>query len=126
MSKENIAGPTILWSDLKDKKVKSNNGKKLGHIKRISQNHFRIEKGSVRKKSFWVPKNVADAYDGKYLWLRNNEEEIHDTFFYGEEPTEDDKITPVEKIRVVNERVSGVPTDPSSSSEPYKNMRDLK
>lgn len=126
MSEENIAGPTILWSDLKDKKVKSNNGKKLGHIKRISQNHFRIEKGSVRKKSFWVPKNVADAYDGKYLWLRNNEEEIHDTFFYGEEPTEDDKITPVEKIRVVKERVSGVPTDHPSSSEPYKNMRDLK
>lgn len=126
MPEENIAGPTILWSDLKDTKVKSNDGKKLGHIKRISQNHFRIEKGSVRKKSFWVPKNVADAYDGKYLWLSNNEEEIHDTFFYGEEPAEDDKIAPIEKIKVVKERVTGIPTDRSNSSERYKNMRDLK
>ena len=57
---EDITGPTILWSDLNDKKVKSNDGKKLGKIKKISQNHIRIEKGSLGKKSFWIPKNLAD------------------------------------------------------------------
>lgn len=126
MPEENIPGPTMLWTDLDDVEVKSNDGKKLGKIKKISQNHFRVEKGSIGKKSFWVPKNLADAYDGDYLWLTNNEEEIHDKFLYGEEPSVDDKITPVERIKVVNERMKGVPTEKQESSERYKNMRDLK
>lgn len=126
MPDENITGPTVLWTDLNDVKVKSNDGKKLGKIKKISQNHFRVEKGSIGKKSFWVPKNLADAYDGDYLWLTNNEEEIHDRFLYGEEPSDDDKITPIERIKMVNERMKGVPTEKQESSEQYKNMRDLK
>jgi len=104
MPEENIVGPTVLWSELKNKEVKSNDGKKLGKIKKISQNHFRIEKGSVGKKSFWVPKNLADAYDGEYLWLSNNEEEIRGKFFYGEEPSVDEQIVSSEGIKVVKER----------------------
>ena len=126
MPEENITGPTVLWTDLNDVKVKSNDGKKLGKIKKISQNHFRVEKGSIGKKSFWVPKNLADAYDGDYLWLTNNEEEIHDKFLYGEEPMVDEKTTPIERIKTVNERIRGIPTDKRDSSEQYKNMRDLK
>jgi hypothetical protein len=126
MPEENIAGPIVLWSDLKNRKVKSNDGKKLGKIKKISQNHFRIEKGSIGKKSFWVPKNLADAYDGEYLWLSNNEEEIRGKFFYGEEPSLDEQIVSSEGIKVVKERMAGIPTQPSDESDRYKNVRDLK
>ncbi|CAN5429547.1 hypothetical protein BH18THE1_BH18THE1_09520 [soil metagenome] len=126
MPEENIAGPTVLWSELKNKNVKSNDGKKLGEIKKISPNHFRIEKGSIGKKSFWVPKTLADAYDGEYLWLSNNEEDIRDQFFYGDEPSVDDQITSSEGIKVVKERMVGIPTEPQDSSERYKNVRDLK
>ena len=126
MPEENIVGPTVLWSELKNTKVKSNDGKKLGKIKKISQNHFRIEKGSVGKKSFWVPKNLADAYDGEYIWLSNNEEEIRGKFFYGEEPSVDEQIVSSEGIKVVKERVAGIPTQPSDQSDRYKNVRDLK
>jgi hypothetical protein len=127
MPEENIEGPTVLWSELKDKKVKSNDDKNLGRIKRISDNHFKIEKGLVSKKTFWIPKNIADAYDGKYVWLNSNEEQIHDKFFYGEEPPESDQTgSPINRIRLVNERVAGVSTEPADSSERYKNIRDLK
>ena len=127
MPEENISGPTVLWSEIKDKKVKSKNGKKLGRIEKISQNHFKIEKGDVRKKRFWVPKNLADAYDGKYLWLKSDEEQIHDKFLYGEEPPENDQNgSPIDKVRLVKERMVGVPTEPADSSKPYKNIRDLK
>jgi sporulation protein YlmC with PRC-barrel domain len=126
MPKENIAGPTVLWSEIKDKKVKSNNGKKLGQIKDISQNHFKIEKGRIRKNSFWVPKNLADAYDGKYVWLSSEEGQIHDKFFYGEEPPESDQTgSPVNRIRFVDKRMAGIPT-PVDSSEEYKNIRDVE
>lgn len=84
MPEENITGPTILWRELEGKKVKSNDGKKLGRIKRISQNHFLIEQGLVRKRGFWVPKIIGDTYDGENIWLSSNEDEIHDRFLYGE------------------------------------------
>jgi hypothetical protein len=127
MPEENISGPTVLWSETKDKKVKSNDGKKLGRIEKISQNHFKIEKGGMRKKRFWLPKNLADAYDGKYLWLKSDEEQIHDKFLYGEEPPENDQNgSPIDRVRLVKERMVGVPTEPADPSKPYKNIRDLK
>jgi hypothetical protein len=127
MPEENITGPTVLWSEIKDKKVKSKNGKKLGRIENISQNHFKIEKGGVRKKRFWVPKNLADAYDGKYLWLNSDEEQIHDKFLYGEEPPENDQNgSPIDRVRLVRERMVGIPTEPADSSKRYKNIRDVE
>jgi hypothetical protein len=127
MPEENITGPTVLWSEIKDKKVRSKDGKKLGRIEKISENHFKVEKGDIRKKRFWLPKNLADAYDGKYLWLKNEEEQIHDKFLYGEDPPENDQTgSPVNRVRLVKERMVGVPTEPEDSSKQYKNIRDLK
>ena len=127
MPEENITGPTILWRELEGKKVKSNDGKKLGRIKRISQNHFLIEKGLVRKRSFWIPKSIGDAYDGEYIWLNKDEDEIHNRFLFGEEPSESFQSgSPVDKLRIVKERMTGIPSEPATSSERYKNMRDLK
>ena len=69
-------GPRILWEQLKGKKVKANDGKELGEIKEISQNYLRLEKGIVNKDKFWIPKYVADAYDGKVLWLLANSDDV--------------------------------------------------
>ena len=49
-------GPTILWNMLKGKKVKSNDGKDVGEIKEISLNFLRLEKGTISKDKFWIPK----------------------------------------------------------------------
>ena len=127
MPEENITGPTILWRELKGKEVKSNDGKKLGCIKRISHNHFLIEKGVIRKRGFWIPKGIGDAYDGEYIWLNSNEDEIHSRFLYGEEPSESPQSgSPLDKLRIVKERMTGIPSERANSSESYKNMRDLK
>ena len=70
---------------------------------------------------------LSDAYDGKYVWLTSNEEQIHDKFLYGEEPPERDQTgSPIDRIRFVNERMVGIPTEPVDSKERYKNIRDLK
>ncbi len=80
------SGPTILWDEIKDKKVKSIDGEKLGRIEKISQNHLMIEEGFLKKKRFWLPKFLADVYDGNYLWLDINKEEIKQRYYYDEEP----------------------------------------
>jgi hypothetical protein len=60
----NRAGPTRMWKTIKGKKVKTNDAKDLGEIKKISETHLLLEQGKVHKQRFWIPEYVADAFDG--------------------------------------------------------------
>lgn len=92
MSKTSGGGPAVLWSVLEGKEVKTNDGKEIGEIKEFSQNYVRIEKGKIRKESFWLPKYIADAYDGETLWLLISEQEVLERYKFGEK--EDEKAPP--------------------------------
>ena len=142
MVEDSLYGPTVLWGQLKGKKVKTNDGKDLGEIDKISHNYIRLEKGTIKKEKFWVPKYLADAFDGKVLWLHTGEEETRAKFQHGEEPPVEQyerdlgsfKTSPYgqnrtwdpEKVNVTPERTVGIPTKQADSNENYKNIRDLK
>jgi hypothetical protein len=139
-------GPTILWNMLKGKKVKTNNGKDVGEIKEVSQNFLRVEKGTISKDKFWIPKYVADAYDGKTLWLLVGEDQLLQRYLYGEEPPAEQHVKDYEafktsphgqkapsitdydqSVRVIDERTtSGTITEQESTETGYKNVRDLE
>src|SRR5207247_9650648 len=97
----NKAGPTTLWKTLKGKNVKTNDGEDLGEVKEVSENYLHIEKGTVRKEKFWIPKYVADAFDGKTLWLLMGEDELRERYQYGtaEPPAKDKYATDFESFR---------------------------
>lgn len=125
-------GPTVLWSMLKGKKVKSNDGKEVGDIKEVSQNFLRLEKGTVKKDKFWIPKYVADAYDGKTLWLLIDEEDIRDKYRNGSEspPTGQQYASEFETFKTSPYGQKAVYRPDSDQNvrvvEDYKNVRDLK
>jgi hypothetical protein len=139
-------GPTILWNMLKGKKVKTNDGKDVGEIKEISQNFIRIEKGTLKKDKYWIPKYLADAYDGKRLWLLVSEEHLLQRYLYGEEPPAEQYTKDYETfktgpygqkassrtdydqtVRVIDERpTSGTITQQEDTETGYKSVRDLK
>jgi hypothetical protein len=52
----------------------------------VSENNLHVEKGTVRKEKFWIPKYVADTFDGKTLWLLIDEEELRGIYQYGTQP----------------------------------------
>jgi hypothetical protein len=79
-------GPKILWQELKGKKVKTNDGQDLGEIKEVVPNYIRLEKGVVNKDRYWVPKYVADAFDGKVLWLLVSSDDIARGYAYTTQP----------------------------------------
>ena len=130
-SDNNRIGPTVLWSMLKGKKVITNDGKDIGEIKDISDNYIRLEKGSIKKDKFWIPKYTADAYDGKHLWLLINEEEVHSKHVYGDESPRGDEYT--KGLESFKSSPSGQKGEYSPGFEErikiienYKNIRDLK
>ncbi len=102
------SGPSILWSQLKDKKVKTSEGKDIGEIKEISQNHLRLEKGTLSKDKFWIPKYIVDIFDGESVWLSANEEDVKEKYLFGQEPSTEQYTRDFESFRK------------------YKNIRDLE
>jgi hypothetical protein len=135
-------GPRILWEQLKGKKVKTNDGHDVGEIKEVTQNYIRVEKGIVNKDKSWIPKYLADAYDGKVLWLVIGDDELAKGYSYTTEPAREQyahdfeafKATPYgqrvvqlpdfeQNIRIIEERK---PSTGTNSSEEYKNIRDLE
>jgi hypothetical protein len=139
-------GPTTLWNTLKGKKVRTNDGKDVGEIKEISQNFLQVEKGTISKDKFWIPKYVADAYDGKKLWLLISEDHLLQRYLYGEEPSAEQytkdfetfKATPYgqkatfitdydKSVRVIEEKTTtGTVTQQEDTQTGYKNIRDLE
>ncbi|PWU81673.1 MAG: hypothetical protein DLM72_05770 [Candidatus Nitrosopolaris wilkensis] len=88
----NRVGPTRIWKTLNGKSVKSNDGKNLGEIKKISENYLQLQKGKLRKQRFCVPKYIADAFDGKTLWLLLSEEAIRGKYQYGKKNPHSGKV----------------------------------
>jgi hypothetical protein len=133
------SGPTILWDHLKEKKVKTNDGKDVGEIKEISPNHLRLEKGTISKDKFWIPKYIVDTFDGKNVWLSEPENEVKERYLFGQEPSNEQFTRDFETFRktkgtyVSNSEGVVIRTNsnqdeepiPPSSSEKYKNIRDL-
>ena len=136
-----IEGPKILWESLKGKKVKTTDGEELGEIKEITQNHFLVERGTFNKEKNWIPKYVADAYDGKVLWLLVTKDDFIKSYVHGEEPPaqqymrdfETFKASPSGKkvvylpdfeqnIRLTEERTAATA---NSGENDYKNIREL-
>jgi hypothetical protein len=105
-----------------------------------------LEKSTISKDKFWIPKYVADAYDGKTLWLLVGEEQLLQRYLYGEEPPAEQYIKDREtfktspygqkatsptdydqSVRVIDERpTSGTITPQEDTETGYKDVRDLE
>jgi len=130
-SDSNKPGPTTLWKTLKGKNVKTNDGKDLGEIKEVSENYLHVEKGTIHKERFWIPKYIADAFDGKTLWLLMEEEELRGKYQYGKEPPPGDQYSKdFESFKGTRYGQNANYTADFDENirvvENYKNIRDLK
>ncbi len=130
-SDSNKPGPTTLWKSLKGKNVKTNDGKDLGEIKEVSENYLHVEKGTIHKERFWIPKYIADAFDGKTLWLLMEEEELRGKYQYGKEPPSVDQYSKdFESFKGTRYGQNANYTADFDENirvvENYKNIRDLK
>jgi hypothetical protein len=143
MTGSSVTGPTILWNQLKGKEVKTHDGKDIGEIKEISQHYLRLEKGTISKDKFWIPKYIVDAFDGENVWVVASEDEVKEKYLFGQEPPAEQFTRDFEAFKttkgmdVYNSEGVRVKTGSAheeestttishSSSEEYKNIRDLE
>jgi hypothetical protein len=66
----------LSWDNSIDKDVKTIDDKKVGKIRAITKDFIQIEKGTVDKKYYFVPKHYIQGYDGDHIWLAITEDEL--------------------------------------------------
>ena len=62
----------LSWDKSIDKDVKSADRHKVGKIRAVTEDFIQIQKGSIDKKYYFIPKYYLEGYDGgSYLALNN-------------------------------------------------------
>jgi len=60
---------TITWSETIKKGAKGLGGLDLGKVQAVEHNYVRTVKGLIRKEIFFIPRRLAQAFDGSTLWF---------------------------------------------------------
>ena len=86
--KDNRA-PFILWSEAIRKQARGLEAFYLGRVRQIAPHYVKTSKGLLRRTTYYVPRDFAEAYDGSVLWFRLTPEQA-ETFRTPRPPTEDE------------------------------------
>jgi hypothetical protein len=70
----------IDWDYVIKKEARGINDADFGEVQLIMGKTIITEKGVTDKKSFYLPKNLVDKFDGHTLWFRITEDEAYNTY----------------------------------------------
>jgi hypothetical protein len=71
---------SIDWSDITKKEARGSNDEDLGEVQEVGQNYVLVQRGMVNKKKFYIPRDLAESYDGTVLRFRISEEDAESRF----------------------------------------------
>ena len=66
----------LSWDKSIDKDVKTSDDKKVGKVSAVTTEFIQIQKGTLDKKYYFVPKHYIQGFDGDHIWLALTEDEV--------------------------------------------------
>ncbi len=79
IEKENLT-VTIAWDKIVDKDVKSTDGKDIGKINNLFQDHIHSESGLINKDTYSLPKSFIERYEDDKVYLSLSEAKVKEKF----------------------------------------------
>ena len=73
-------GKSIEWNDVIKKEARGSNDDDLGEVQEVGQTYVVTQKGTIKKEKFYIPKYLAEGYDGDVLRLKLTEAEAKNKF----------------------------------------------
>jgi uncharacterized protein (TIGR02271 family) len=73
-------GKTIEWNDVIKKEARGSNDDDLGEVQEVGQTYVVTQKGTIKKEKFYIPKYLAEGYDGDVLRFKLTEAEAKNKF----------------------------------------------
>jgi hypothetical protein len=91
---------TINWNDVIKQDTRSIDDVDLGKVKGLFEPFIVIERGTINKEKFYIPKSVIEKYDAGVLFFGITEQEAKDIYMRETPPTEDE----VKHIETITEK----------------------
>ena len=86
---------TVLWDNLKGKKVKSNDDEDMGKVEVLGPHYVEVKEGLIEKKSYFIPKYYFESFDGEKLHVSLSEDEIKHKWKRDNPPAESEVETQI-------------------------------
>lgn len=75
---ENERFQTIDWSDTIKKEARGTDGSDFGEVQDVGQNYVETQRGTVNRERFYIPKYLAEGYDGDTVRFNATEASLRD------------------------------------------------
>ena len=113
------------WNDVVEQDARSIDGANLGKVRGLFEPLVIIEKGTLNKEKYDIPKSLIQRYDGDALYFRLTEEQVRISCMRDSAPSEDD----IKQIQLKAERLATSPKTSiarSRENEGYEVVGKLK
>ncbi len=78
---------SIDWDDVIKKEARGSGDEDLGEVQEVGGNYVLVQRGIVNKEKFYIPRDLAESYDGDVLRFRISEEDAKSRFLRDSPPT---------------------------------------
>jgi uncharacterized protein (TIGR02271 family) len=87
MASTTSGNSSIDWNHVTKKEARGSNDEDLGEVQEVDQNYVLVQRGMVNKKKFYIPRDLAESYDGTLLRFRISEEDAKNRFLRDSPPS---------------------------------------
>lgn len=104
----------IDWDDVIKKEARGSDDEDLGEVKEIDGDYVLVQKGLINKEKFYIPKNMAESYDGSVLRFNISKEEVRNRFMGDSPPVADQYPSSYENADVTEKDMANVSKETDS------------
>ena len=79
---------SIEWNDVTKKEARGSDDEDLGEVQEVGPNYVLVQKGMINKEKFYIPKDMADSYDGDVLHFRISKDDAKSRYMTDSPPPE--------------------------------------
>jgi uncharacterized protein (TIGR02271 family) len=83
----------IDWDDVIKKEARGSDDEDLGEVQETGQDYVLVQKGMLNKEKFYIPKNMAESYDGSVLRFNISKEEVKSRYMRDSPPSTADEYS---------------------------------
>jgi uncharacterized protein (TIGR02271 family) len=94
MTSTTSGSSSIDWDDVTKKEARGSNDEDLGEVQEVSQNYVLVQRGILNKEKFYIPRDLAESYDGTLLRFRISKEDAETRFLRDSPPGEEETSMP--------------------------------
>jgi uncharacterized protein (TIGR02271 family) len=122
---ENNKSRPINWNEVIRHEARGRGDIYLGKVQGLSEPDIVIERGTLNKEKLYIPKSLADRFDGDVLYFRVTEEEAN-KFLEGSSEKKNAEVAQLNEERIVISKTETVGDELTIIKEPFTETKTVQ